>query len=589
MRLRLLLETVAHTLQSLYLQGCRMEDSQLTVLTPALSRCSWFTKVNLCDNDFSVPILMELLLHTANWSKMNKSSNPHLWRSALTAASGVDEYGATLLYPYHHKIHGPFMMSLQTLPTLLKQARQALLRNEELAISAVEQLPMELFTAVFQDAFKGRHTRMVKAMVAAWPFPCLPVGTLMKTSNLETFQAVLEGVDMQLARNFHPRRNKMKVLDLRKLRHDFWTIWTGREDGDCSLESGDEEQVVKVLPRYAVRRRLKVIADLCLRRGLDEEEAYFLQWALERKGSLQLCCAKMKIWDMPLSNVKEILSVFQPWPVEELELTEFDLYTLTWFATYLGHMGSLRKLSMTDLYENTIGPGNRTAKSEMDCVRKFMSQFSRLHCLQHLSLKGVFFLRNQVKKLLRCLRSPLESFSISGYFMSESDMNSISRCEHLCELKHLAMRGVGLLAADSMPLQNLLETVAHTLQSLDLQGCGMEDSPLTDLIPALSRCTQLNKVNLSDNKFSVPILKDLLLHTANWSKMNAEQYPAPVECYDDFGFIDTERFLQLCPELMDALRAQRQPKSIIFATKPCSQCGMRCVYDLGPRLCPCWQ
>ncbi|EGW14994.1 PRAME family member 10 [Cricetulus griseus] len=76
---RLLLETVAHILQSVDFQGCRMEDSQLTVLTPALSRCSWFTKVNLCDNDFSVPILMELLLHTANWSKMNKEQYSHFW------------------------------------------------------------------------------------------------------------------------------------------------------------------------------------------------------------------------------------------------------------------------------------------------------------------------------------------------------------------------------------------------------------------------------------------------------------------------------------------------------------------------------
>uniref|UniRef100_A0A8C2MQ04 Oogenesin-2-like n=1 Tax=Cricetulus griseus TaxID=10029 RepID=A0A8C2MQ04_CRIGR len=466
-------------------------------------------------------------------------------------------------------------MSLQTPPTLLKQ---------ELAISAVEQLPMELFTAVFQDAFKGRHNRMVKAMVAAWPFPCLPVGTLMKTPNLETFQAVLEGVDMQLARNFHPRRNKMKVLDFRKVHHEFWTIWTGTEDGDCSSESGDEEQVVKVLPRYAVRRHLKVIAELCLRRGLDEEEAYFLQWAQERKGSLQLCCAKMKIWDMPLGKIKEILSVFQPWHIEELELnTGWDRYSLAWFATYLGHMRNLRKLSLAHIYQNSTGTGN------MNCIRKFLSQVSKLHFLQHLSMKAIYFLRHQVNKLLSCLRSPLESFSISGYFLTHYDLNCISRCQRLCELKHLAMRGVGLLATDSMPLKHLLETVAHTLQSLDLQGCGMEDSQLTDLIPALSRCTQLNKVNLYDNKFSVSILKDLLMHTANWSKMNGEQYPAPVECYDDFGVIDTEIFLYLCPELMDALRAQRQPKRIIFGTETCSQCGVRCVYDLGPRLCPCWQ
>ena len=107
--------------------------------------------------------------------------------------------------PQDHSDCRTFTMSLQTPPTLMELARQALLRNEELAISAVEQLPRELLPALLKDAVKGRHTRVVKAMVAAWPFPCLPVGTLMKTPNLEIFQAVLEGVDMQLARNFHHR------------------------------------------------------------------------------------------------------------------------------------------------------------------------------------------------------------------------------------------------------------------------------------------------------------------------------------------------------------------------------------------------
>ncbi|XP_035308814.1 PRAME family member 8-like isoform X2 [Cricetulus griseus] len=481
------------------------------------------------------------------------------------------------------------MMSLQTPTPLLKQARQALLRNEELAISAVEQLPMELFPALMMDALKGRHNRMVKAMVAAWPFPCLPVGTLMKTPNLETFQAILEGVDMQLARNVHPSRNKMKVLDLRKVRHEFWTIWTGREDGDCSSESGDEEQVVKVLPRYAVRRRLKVIADLCLRRSLDEEQTYFLQWAQERKGSLQLCCANMKIWDMPLFPIRVILSVFQPWLIENLELhTGWDLSTLTHFATYLGYMRNLRKLSMAHISKSTIWHSNRTANREEKCVMKLVSQFSKLHSLEHLSLKGIYFWRDHMKHILRCLRSPLETLSLTGYFLSESDLNYFPSCQRLWQLKHLAMRGVELWALNPLPLRLLLETVAHTLQSLDLQGCRMEDSQLTVLIPALSRCTQLTKINLCDNDFSGPILKDLLLHTDNWNKMNGEQYPAPVECYDS-GDIDTERFLHLCLELMDALRAQRQPKGIVFATDICLQCGVRSVYDLRPRLCPCWQ
>ncbi|EGW01179.1 Putative PRAME family member 25 [Cricetulus griseus] len=257
-------------------------------------------------------------------------------------------------------------------------------------------MPKINFLALFQEAFSHRLPNIVRTLVAAWRLPNFPVGALMTFGNPELYFVVVGGLRDLLTEHDCPVRNKMKVLDFRKVHHEFWTIWTGTEDGDCSSESGDEEQVVKVLPRYAVRRHLKVIAELCLRRGLDEEEAYFLQWAQERKGSLQLCCAKMKIWDMPLGKIKEILSVFQPWHIEELELnTGWDRYSLAWFATYLGHMRNLRKLSLAHIYQNSTGTGN------MNCIRKFLSQVSKLHFLQHLSMKAIYFLRHQVNKLLR--------------------------------------------------------------------------------------------------------------------------------------------------------------------------------------------
>ena len=84
-------------------------------------------------------------------------------------------------------------------------------------------------------------------------------------------------------------------------------------------------------------------------------------------------------------------------------------------------------------------------------------------------------------------------------------------------------------------------------------------------------------------------LKELLQHTANWSKMNVEQYPAPLQCYSELGHVSVERFVQLCQELMYTLRAIRQPKSISFATDSCHKCGKPCVYDQGPIICSCFQ
>ncbi|XP_063129941.1 PRAME family member 18-like [Rattus norvegicus] len=134
-------------------------------------------------------------------------------------------------------------MSVQTPPTLEKLAIQSLLRNEDVTMSSLGELPAVLFPALFKEAFTGKHINLMKEMVAAWPFSCLPVGALMKTPNLETLQAVLDGVDMQLTRKFHPRRTKLQVLNLRNVHHDFWNIWAG---SSCSAENSEEKQVVKV-------------------------------------------------------------------------------------------------------------------------------------------------------------------------------------------------------------------------------------------------------------------------------------------------------------------------------------------------------
>ncbi|XP_052054533.1 PRAME family member 18-like [Apodemus sylvaticus] len=137
-------------------------------------------------------------------------------------------------------------MSIQTAPTLKKLAIQSLVRDEDLAISSLEELPSVLFPALFKEAFTGRQTKLIKAMLEAWPFPCLPVGALMKMPKLEMLQALLDGIDMQITQGFHSSRGKLQVLDLRNVHHAFWNIWAGTEDDSCSSEPLDEKPVVTV-------------------------------------------------------------------------------------------------------------------------------------------------------------------------------------------------------------------------------------------------------------------------------------------------------------------------------------------------------
>ena len=174
------------------------------------------------------------------------------------------------------------------------------------------------------------------------------------------------------------RKEKHQVLDLRHVGHDFWRIQTRTEEGNCSAETVDGEQVVKVLPIQALRRLLKVIADLCLRPHLEEEQACFLQWAQQRKGFLQLCYMKMKICALPVCSMKKTLNVFQPWHTEELELNWGWDYFHT--APCFGQMRSLHKLSLTHLQEN-LGNWQQDSRHRREMCQPVQSQFSNFNCL----------------------------------------------------------------------------------------------------------------------------------------------------------------------------------------------------------------
>ncbi|KAL1791515.1 hypothetical protein HispidOSU_031033 [Sigmodon hispidus] len=163
-----------------------------------------------------------------------------------------------------------------------------------------------------------------------------------------------------------------------------------------------EKQVVKVLPRYALRQHLKVIVHLCLRVPMDEGQAHILEWARQRQGSIQLCCRKMQIWALPLPAIKDILNVFSPQHIEELELNMGrDLSTLASFAPCLGQMKSLRKLSLARMYKVTFKIGKDRRGDREKCVSKFTAQFSKFNCLEHLSINGIYFLRDHMEHVLR--------------------------------------------------------------------------------------------------------------------------------------------------------------------------------------------
>lgn len=99
-----------------------------------------------------------------------------------------------------------YMKVRMSSPSTLQQlAIRSLLKDEALVFSALKNLPMELFPPLFKGAFDGQQTNILTAIVAAWPFRCLPVGALMKTPDLETLKAVLGVLDLLIKEKDRPR------------------------------------------------------------------------------------------------------------------------------------------------------------------------------------------------------------------------------------------------------------------------------------------------------------------------------------------------------------------------------------------------
>ncbi|XP_003793401.2 PRAME family member 12-like [Otolemur garnettii] len=468
-------------------------------------------------------------------------------------------------------------MSRQGAPRLLDLAVQSLVRNEALAMSALEELPGELFPPLFMEAFTRRRSRVLTAMVQAWPFTRLPLGSLMNLRDLEMLRAVLDGLDALLAQKDQPRKWNLQVLDLRDVDGNFWAVWSEGMAHTCPPDAMDERKTETDCPGSGRVKPFRVIVDLCLNvRTLDESLKYFSEWAKQRKDSIHLCCRELDILAVAFQNIRKFLQTVDLDCIQEVELNCYwNLPTLGQFSSYLGRMRHLEKLCVSHIR----APAYLSPEMKKKHVLQMANALLNLDRLQKLDLYSDAFLEGHLDQVLRCLKTPLETLSIIRCPLLESDLSHLSWCPTLTELKHLVLSKVRLTDFSPEPLQLLLERVAATLQTLDLEDCGISDAQLRVILPSLSRCSQLTTFSFCGNQIFMPALEDLLRHTVRLSKFNIGQYPVPLESYDAWGVFHQEILAQFAAKLRRTL-SDLQLKRIFFGTVPCPECGNGALYDL---------
>ncbi|GAB1289200.1 Preferentially expressed antigen in melanoma-like protein 1 [Apodemus speciosus] len=438
-------------------------------------------------------------------------------------------------------------MSCKTPPTLQELAEDSLLKNQDLAISALDDIPSLFFPSLFKKACRNRCVGIMKAMVQAWPFPSLPLGAMIsrKTAYRRILEIILYGFDALLFQKVPHRRCKLQVLDLRVMPLKLWNRLPVFGTAGCS-----ENPAVVGHSGTEVKQPMKVLVDLVLKESpLDSTESFLVQWVDNRNGLVRLCCCKLQIWAMSIYYHRKLLEILDLDSIQELRMYCIsNPICLLNFAPYLGRMRNLRCLILSHLWQAF----SMTPVEKQQVITQFTSQFLKLKCLQVLHLDTVFFLEGHLDELFWWLKTPLETLSVIDCKLSKSDWIHISEFQCTSQLKHLNLKWVKLTHLSPEPLRVLLLKSASTLMSLDLEGCQMIDSQLSAILPALRCCTQLTKFNFHGNYISMPILRELAYNVVKQKSQRSkirfipscDHHSGPnfeVISQPHFVFVDVER------------------------------------------------
>ncbi|XP_042553707.1 melanoma antigen preferentially expressed in tumors-like isoform X4 [Dipodomys spectabilis] len=352
-------------------------------------------------------------------------------------------------------------------PSLLELAIQNLLKDDALVIAALEELPVELFPPLFMAAYTGKHNESVKRIVQAWPFPCLPLGSLVKggQTHQENFQAVLNGLDALLAEDICPRQQKLQVLDLCQK-----TTWSCSRNGMCSLSQA-------ILPL------MKTQMSQC---SSWEEEEQFVETFSSQLLSLhhlqELHLESISSLEGSLCNLLRCLKS----PLKILSLTnclllESDLMNLSKCPSTRQLRGlCLNRVLLMDISSETLEALLENVSST----------------LQVLSLEECGIMNLQLTAILPALRhcSQLTTFSFSGNPISINVLLRVLRHTiGLTKLRHVRYPaplefyehvGDGLLATLHAKLMQMLQELGRSdMEWLSGKPCPHREWPFSDLWP----------------------------------------------------------------------------------------------------------
>ncbi|EPY73264.1 leucine-rich repeat-containing protein PRAME-like protein [Camelus ferus] len=239
--------------------------------------------------------------------------------------------------------------------------------------------------------------------------------------------------------------------------------------------------------------------------------------------------AQHNVRDLQIEKISAHKSILQFLDLGCIEHLDIDQAYLSEVTTLLARVINVSGLSLSNIPFKSYKGRN---------FRSFLIWLGQLDNLQEFSL-SFFSLKDQLHRLLRVLPSQMDMLSLSYCDLSSRDVTVLSQSCQATYLRALNLSSNQIFSEADEPFQTLLEKVSGTLEHLEITNCMITDSTLSNVLPALSLCSNLRILSFAFNPITMPALKSLLQHLTHLMKLKYVIYPIPVHCYEEWNFRDT--------------------------------------------------
>ncbi|XP_050997324.1 melanoma antigen preferentially expressed in tumors-like [Acomys russatus] len=435
-------------------------------------------------------------------------------------------------------------MDAETPNTLLNLAMQSLLSNESAAIQALGDIPRDLFVPLFIAAFEGGHKNVLSAMIKVWPFYCLHIGPLIiQDAQHELLQAMIENLPVCPAQDSASRRPKLKILDFRQdtdcrttcpevSSKSPFCFYSCAFSGHSIMKKEELPSTVNSKFKAQSPKPVELLLDLSLDGSLMERQFLVLLKGkiAESAGSLHVCCRDLQVEN--LCECKCTLKFLDLKCVDQLSVEKGSLSGITNILSRMVHLQSL------SLYNVTFRSLNRKV------FKIFLSHLQRMESLKELNLTS-FCLKNHLDKVLRVLPPCLEFLYLPFCDLSYRDFRFLSLSPQVTRLKLLNLSNNAMYWDNVEPIHTLLVNLSGTLQHLEINHCLLNDSAISVLITALTKCIHLRVLAFASNPVTMPMLVNVMNNLTPLMELKYVIYPIPIHCFEQWHFqgsLDRQKF-----------------------------------------------